>query len=397
MKCKFNNIPKIKGYGVYEDKKRKNLKFRPYWNELISPTGKYKKHNSSKRYGTLEEANKVLQEIIDTKQEIFELPKDYNKSLNVYSIDFAKSLDKKRRDTTIQNKIGILDKYVLKDYGYWTADEFIHSYKEYEKLYNNIINSGLSSVYINKVLRVIRDFISHLENIGVIKTQQAVRFRYKFGSIANDKRKSKSDEKDFCSSEELKRWIDKIGNDEKNMWYVFFLFQHCNSLRLGEIIGLQRKHLINNCSSVIVEQQVQWVKKYHKSVITPPKTANGNRTLKNPDFLTLIMREYVKVNNINDPEQFLFGGGNKPLGASSVIRAFDYYSKKYDMPYRVQNHMFRRAITTHFFSIPNLSIRQISAFGARMGHDNSTIATLIKNYLNKSKVDDAEIMNLIQQ
>lgn len=109
-------------------------------------------------------------------------------------------------------------------------------------------------------------------------------------------------EMDFWTKEEYLKFSEAM-MDKSRSFYAFEMLYWCG-IRSGELLALTAADFDFQKQTVTIS------KTYHRSkgrdIITSPKTAKSNRTVKMPPFLCEEMQEYIKMLYDIKPDERLF-------------------------------------------------------------------------------------------
>lgn len=79
-------------------------------------------------------------------------------------------------------------------------------------------------------------------------------------------------------------------------------------LRLGEVLGLARRHVDPLHGTILVERQLQELGKSHRQELTAPKSDRGRRTVRLPSTVAAEVARHLERNTGPGPDAFLFTG-----------------------------------------------------------------------------------------
>lgn len=79
-------------------------------------------------------------------------------------------------------------------------------------------------------------------------------------------------------------------------------------LRLGEVLGLARRHVDPLHATILIERQMQELGKSHHQTLTEPKSDKGRRTVRLPATIAAEVDRHLKDHTATDPDAFLFTG-----------------------------------------------------------------------------------------
>lgn len=168
-------------------------------------------------------------------------------------------------------------------------------------------------------------------------------------------------EMDFWTKEEYLKFSEAM-MDKPRSFYAFEMLYWCG-IRSGELLALTAADFDFQKQTVTIS------KTYHRSkgrdIITSPKTAKSNRTVKMPPFLCEEMQEYIKMFYDIKPDERLFTVTKSYLNHEMERGAKQAGVKK------IRVHDIRHS---HVSLLINMGF-SVLAIGERVGHEAEKITT----------------------
>ena len=112
----------------------------------------------------------------------------------------------------------------------------------------------------------------------------------------------KGKEMQIWTTEEYKQFRDAI-EDKPLSFYAFEILYWCG-LRVGELLALTRTDINLTKSTISITKSLQHLKK--RVIITPPKTAKGNRIIAIPNFLRDELKDFLQMQALLKDDEPLF-------------------------------------------------------------------------------------------
>lgn len=298
----------------------------------------------------------------------------------------------KVKASTYHQIVLLLDKYIeKKKYNELTFEEFSNN-SFLDRFMSNLRNMNISIPWKNKILFVLNDMFEYgaLSEILPGKIANKVKFKTpKFKRTVQDN--LNSNKNNYWTKEQWKTFMSVV--DKESKWYMFFALYGQLGCRLGEIRGLQNKHVINNATEIRIEQQAQNKLGLGKTIITTPKTASSYRTVSISSKTCCLLKEYMKIMESEDPNRFLFFNNDRTCAISCIRREFDKYIKIAKLP-RITLHGIRHSNCTWLLS-KNLSPQEIGQVSRRLGH--SSVKITLDIYMGIHKEENIEIKKALDE
>lgn len=204
---------------------------------------------------------------------------DNKTTIGMITEDFLKEIAPRRRYSTISNYQNTFKNYInphFKDLPIGALTE-----KHIIDWQNQLLTSGLSDTYINKLDTIFRTV-------------------YKFGArrckISDNPfdglekiGKAQAQTMQFWTLDQYRRFISLINDPVK---YIAFEILYYTGIRLGELIPLTAADVDTENGILHINKSLQRVK--GEEIITPPKTAKGTRDIIIPRFLCNELIDYKK-------------------------------------------------------------------------------------------------------
>lgn len=159
-------------------------------------------------------------------------------------------------------------------------------------------------------------------------------------------------------------------------------------LREGELLGLERRHVNALHRTISVEQQEQQLA-HGELVVTPPKTAAGQRVISIPAFLVDELEWHLARYGEPGPESRVFCGlKGGPLRRHVLRAAFQRAKRATDLPERFTFHDLRHTANT-LTAAAGASTRELMA---RMGHASPEAALRYQHATEQRDAALAEVL-----
>jgi integrase len=174
-------------------------------------------------------------------------------------------------------------------------------------------------------------------------------------------------------------------------WYVdcWVVLSGFTGLRIGELLGLERRHANPLHRTLRIEQQQQELNS-GELIIGPPKTAKGNRTISLPAFLLPEIEAHLACWSQPDVHGRVFPGAKG--GALREWTVYKHWKRARGnvegLPEGFRFHDLRHTANT-MTAVAGASTRELMA---RMGHASPAAAL---RYQHATSERDAEIAQLL--
>lgn len=292
--------------------------------------------------------------------------------------------------TTYHHERQLIDKYISLPYKNFTITQFCK-----ENNLNNFRNKIATATNIritqkNKIFHSLENLFKYGSLINVVSQGLANTVIIKCQRIKDTAIKQKGLE-NYWSVDEWKAFIKVIDPDSK--WYCFFSLLGQLGCRIGEIRGLQNKHVNIKERTIRIEQQALNNTGIGKTVISTPKTKSGVRTVSITTKMMETLKDYMLAYKCKNPENFLFFNKPIPVGVSTVRRYFNYYIRIAGLPH-ITIHGIRHSNCTWLLS-GNLDPQKIGYVSKRLGH--ASIRETLDIYMHIHKKEDPIIMKELEE
>ena len=162
-------------------------------------------------------------------------------------------------------------------------------------------------------------------------------------------------------------------------------------LRVGEILGLEHRHLNLLHRSLVVEQQ-QIELKSGDIIVTPPKTAAGRRVLTLPDFPATEIGDHLRTYGIHGRgDRVLPGERGGPLRRFTLHKHWNRARAKVELPDGFRFHDLRHTANT-LAANTGASTRELMH---RMGHASSAAALRYQHVTQERERALADALNKV--
>jgi integrase len=169
-----------------------------------------------------------------------------------------------------------------------------------------------------------------------------------------------------------------------NRYRVLVLIAGFVGLRVGELLGLERRHVNLLHHTITVEQQEQQLA-HGQLVLGPPKSEAGARTLVLPDFLLKELEEHLARFSGADPRDRVFPGEKGgPLRRHVLAKHWAQTRQPVGLPAGFRFHDLRHTANTTT-AAAGASTRELMH---RMGHASHEAAL---RYQHATRARDAEL------
>jgi integrase len=198
---------------------------------------------------------------------------------------YRKDKEGRLKEYSWQTKSSIIDKKLLPAFGKKKMSEILPS--DIIQWQNDLIKGRNGKKYSQTYLRIINAQLSTIFNHAVKYYELKVNPASKVGNMG----KSKGGEMLFWTKNEYLKFAAYM-QDKPLSFHAFEMLYWCG-LRIGELLALTPADFDFTKNTVTINKSYQRIK--GKDVITTPKTAKSNRTIKMPDFLNREMQDYIKT------------------------------------------------------------------------------------------------------
>ena len=192
----------------------------------------------------------------------------------------------------------------------------------------------------------------------------------------------KQKEKDVWTREEFEMFIDAIPQDK--IWYPLFITFGELGCRIGELQGLQWKHLDFERGQIFICQQIVESTGEGHYVIETPKTASSIRYNRlTSDTLSLLL-ELKQIMHARE-DDFIFGGKN-PVCRHAIRRAMYKYADIARV-HRITPHGIRHSNISWLIGTVQ-SIEDVKVISNRVGHSSTQMTLDTYSHVLQSREND---------
>ena len=233
-----------------------------------------KRRKSTKRgFATKREAEEWLRNFLITQKADFDMK--FEDFWKMYCADMETRL----REHTMRTKKYIVELKILPYFGNKRVNDI--TVADIRQWQNELIKMGYSPTYLKTINNQLSAIFNYAVRYYDLKSNPCA----KAGSMG----KSKAEEMDFWTGEELRRFIDSVMN--KRLSYMAFMTLYWTGMRLGELLALNPKDVDLEKRTISITKSYQRLGK--KDVITPPKTPKSKRVITIPEFLAADIKDYM--------------------------------------------------------------------------------------------------------
>lgn len=351
---------------------------------VTSPDGKIK-YVKKRGFKTQFSATLFKKKLLDKN------PIDLNRNDTIsFALDeYYRHINNSVKITTLVSKKYLLDKYIRLIYGDSKVKDFV-TVDYLQNFMENVSNAKSNLRHKNRVIGETINFIKFLYNDGRISMDD-----YKTSNIYVKKTYNSSPiiskDKSIWTKEDYKKFISSIPVETQD-FVLFSLWMH-TGLRIGEIRGLQLRHIDFERSILKIDQQVTQKSNSGISIVISPKTKSSIRQITLSKDVVSLLRKYVDILKLEN-DSFIFTGrySDRPIGENTLRRLMIDYCKKSGVSY-ISPHGIRHTNTTWLLS-GKLSLEQIGIVSERLGHRDKTTTINIYYHINKSS--QVDILNLLE-
>ncbi len=301
-------------------------------------------------------------------------PRSSKITLEIYSIQWLKSKVGLRLRTR-ELYFGLLKHHIIPHIGYCELGELSTSLVR--TWYADLMEKGLAQSTVAKAYRLVRTILNTAVEDSLIKSNPC---SIKGAGLG------KSQERPVASLEEVFALAKSI--DER--YRVAVILATFAGLRLGEILGLERKSIDIKSGTVKITQQMQELSngRYYLAL---PKSEAGSRTIALPDFVINEIVDHLANFVAGDDSSLLFTGGNgAPLRRGVLFKAWKKARTEVGVEY-LHFHDLRHTGNT-LAAMTGASTKELMA---RMGHSSSEAALRYQHATRDRDIAIASKLNLM--
>lgn len=205
----------------------------------------------------------------------------FDNFVNIYNEDMKHRI----REHTYNQKQYVINKKLLPYFGKLPISEITPA--AIRKWQNELIayRDEDDKPYSETYLRTINNQLSAIMNYAVRYYSLKENPCRKAGSIG----KSHADEMQFWTTDEFKKFLEKISNKPQSR--AGFLVLYYTGIRIGELLALEYTDIDFKAKKLVINKSYQRIDT--KDVITAPKTPKSIREVSLPDFLLEELETYT--------------------------------------------------------------------------------------------------------
>lgn len=280
------------------------------------------------------------------------------------------------RATTYNTKATVIKKYLLPDFAEFPINEVtaMHIRKWQAKMmkqYSDKTNQYLH--YINTQLSCIFNFAIKYYNLAKNPVKQC-------DTIGDTKSKKVL----FWTLKDFYKFTKSL--ERKSSLHTMFNILFWTGIRRGELLALRRVDFNFKEKTLSIHRSKVFINS--KGYISKPKTENSNRVISIPDFLAIMVKEYIQKHKITH-KQLLF-----EVHPLSLARSLKAYCQKLNLkPIRLHDFRHSHASLLIEQGVSPLIIAE------RLGHKdiNTTLRIYAHLYPNKQKYLAKSLNDLYEQ
>lgn len=260
---------------VYQDDKTKTWYVKCYYTDYTGT----KRQRKKRGFKLQRDAKEWERSFLETQQA--DLTMTFENFVKIYNEDMRHRL---REHTYIQKQY-VIDKKLLPFFGKLPVSQVTPA--NVRKWQNELMayRDDTGKAYAETYLKTINNQLAAIMNYAVRYYGLSDNPCRKAGSIG----KSHADEMQFWTTEEFKKFLEKIS--DKPQARAGFLTLYYTGLRIGELLALEYNDIDFDKCRLVVSKSYQRIG--DRDVITPPKTPKSNRDISIPPFLRDELKEYT--------------------------------------------------------------------------------------------------------
>lgn len=260
---------------TYFDEKTRTWYVKCYY---VDYTGT-KRQRKKRGFKLQREAKEWERNFLETQQA--DLTMSFENFITIYNEDIKHRI----REHTYQQKQYIIDKKLLPFFGKLPVSQItpahIRKWQNELMAYRDQDGKPYSETYLKSINNQMAAIMNYAVRYYGLKENPCS----KAGSIG----KSHADEMNFWTTEEFKRFLEKVSN--KPQARAGFLVLYYTGIRIGELLALEYADIDFKDCKLRINKSYQRIN--GKDVITPPKTPRSVRTISIPVFLRDELQSYV--------------------------------------------------------------------------------------------------------
>ena len=261
---------------AYYDEKTKTWYCKFYYTDYTGT----KKQKLKRGFKLQREAKEYERNFLETQQA--DLTMTFENFVKLYNEDMKHRI----REHTYNQKQYVINKKLLPYFGKLPLCEITPA--AIRKWQNELIayRDEDDKPYSETYLRTINNQLSAIMNYAVRYYGLRENPCRKAGSIG----KSHADEMQFWTTDEFKKFLEKISNKPQSR--AGFLVLYYTGIRIGELLALEYADIDFKAKKLVINKSYQRIDT--KDVITAPKTPKSIREVSLPDFLLEELETYTK-------------------------------------------------------------------------------------------------------
>ena len=261
---------------AYYDEKTKSWYCKFYYTDYTGT----KKQKLKRGFKLQREAKEYERNFLETQQA--DLTMTFENFVKLYNEDMKHRI----REHTYNQKQYVINKKLLPYFGKLPISEITPAV--IRKWQNELISyrDEDGKPYAETYLKVINNQLSAIMNYAVRYYGLRENPCRKAGSIG----KSHADEMQFWTTDEFKKFLEKISNKPQSR--AGFLVLYYTGIRIGELLALEYTDIDFKAKKLVINKSYQRIDA--KDVITAPKTPKSVREVSLPDFLLEELETYTK-------------------------------------------------------------------------------------------------------
>jgi integrase len=308
------------------------------------------------RKQTMKRGFQTKREALEWKQKFLQQTgSDLTMSFESFVEVYVRDMKNRIREHTWQTKDNIIRTKLIPYFGKKKMSEIqtkdVIAWQNEMLGYRDKNGKGYSDTYMKSMHNQLSAILNHAIRHYELKSNAAA----KVGPIG----KKEANEMLFWTKDEYTKFADAM-MDKPVSYYAFEVLYWCG-LRLGELLALTPADFDFDKETVAVSKSYQRL--HGKDVITAPKTAKSNRTVKMPKFLCEEMQDYLKMIYGVQPEDRIF-----TITKSYLHHEMDRGSKAANVK-RIRIHDLRHA---HVSLLIEMGFSAL-AIADRVGHESIDI------------------------
>lgn len=320
-----------------------------------------------------------------TKREAVEFEKsvtlcdniDLEMSLSTFVQLYSSDMEQTIRESTMNTKLNIIKKHILPYLGemsvYKITNRDILQWQNKVKISHSKAGKPYSQTYLKTINNQLIAILNHAVKYYNLKENPAL----KTARMGN----RKGSEMQIWTTEEYKLFRDAIA-DKPLSYYAFEILYWCG-IRTGELLALTKKDINLKRGTISITKSIQHINS--KDIITPPKTAKGNRVISVPDFLRDELSDFLAMQKYISDDDRLF-----PFTKYYLRHEMDRGCNATGLK-RIRVHDLRHS---HVSLLIDMGFSAV-AIGDRVGHESESITFQYAHLFPTTQKDMADKLNVL--